>query len=134
MVTGRQIREARHMLGWDVEVLSDKAQVSGTVIEGAEIDREGDDLTRFHVARIQMALERGRCSLWPERCGVDGHPQRALTADQPCDDGALDPYACRAAACTAATTGPRSKRVSPSWPIGSRPRTDVASGRKPRPS
>ena len=58
MVTGRQIREVRHMLGWDIEILSDKAQVSGPVVEGAEIAAEGGDINRFHIARIQMALER----------------------------------------------------------------------------
>ena len=78
MVTARQIREARHMLGWDVEVLSDKAQVSGTVVAGAEIDREGDDLNRFDVARIQMALERAGV-----RFGQNGAVLMGIRKDPP---------------------------------------------------
>ncbi len=58
MLTGRQIREARNMLGWNARVLSDKAQVSDAVVEDAEVDGGGGGINRFHIARIQMALER----------------------------------------------------------------------------
>lgn len=57
MLTARQIREARRMLGWDAGALASRSDIASEIVCEAE-SGQGDTLTLFDAGRIQTALER----------------------------------------------------------------------------
>lgn len=58
MLTVRQFREARRMLGWNADMLSQAAQVPAEVVYEAEMGSGQGSISLFHAIRIQTACER----------------------------------------------------------------------------
>lgn len=58
MLTVRQIREARRMLGWNVDTLSAYARIPDEIVYEAEIGAGHGTISLFHALRIQAAFER----------------------------------------------------------------------------
>ena len=57
MITGRQIRVARELLGWTVEDLADRAKVSADVIVFAEGAAGRPAITIAQALKIQSVFE-----------------------------------------------------------------------------
>lgn len=58
MLTVRQFREARRMLGWNADMLSAAAKVPTEVVYEAEMGSGHGSISLFHAVRIQAACER----------------------------------------------------------------------------
>lgn len=58
MITGRQIREARAMLKWDIEHLQKRSSVDAAIIRRAENVDGTPSITLFQAGLIQQAFER----------------------------------------------------------------------------
>ena len=67
MVSGKQIRAARALLGWSQQLLADKAVVSANAL--ARLERGQADSRTSTVARIEKALRKGGIEFLPAGSG-----------------------------------------------------------------
>jgi hypothetical protein len=59
MLTGRQIRGARAMLGWSARELADRAGLSLSAIQRAEVSNDIPNMRAPNLNQVQRALEDG---------------------------------------------------------------------------
>lgn len=71
MISGRQIRKARNLLGWDVATLGLRADLSDRLIERAENPNRKMDISLRQGHAIRQALERSGIEFSLNRSGVD---------------------------------------------------------------
>ena len=87
MITSRQVRAARALLGWTQQMLADKALVALTALKRLESDLKVREETRHRVRRALQAAGIAFVSRDDEE-GVIRRRNRATTARSPRDSAA----------------------------------------------
>ena len=57
MITGRQIRVARELLGWTIDEMAERANVPPEIVEHAEVESGPPTITFAQALKIQSVCE-----------------------------------------------------------------------------